>query len=135
VLLALLGTLPFLWMIHTQFSPTLLMVCLIARGAGQGAIGIPSVAAAYASVPKHMLPFATTATNIVQRLGGPIATTIMAIVMSLSATQFPSHRDHAFMLPFVALIVLQLLVLASASQLPVWVNQPNGEISNSFRRP
>jgi MFS family permease len=124
VLLALVGTLPFLWMIHAQFEPLLLVVCLMARGAGQGGIGIPSVAAAYSSVPREMLGVATTAANIVQRLGGPIATTAMAIVMSLSANYFPAAGVHAFMIPFIAFIVLHLLVLAGASRLPVWVNQP-----------
>src|SRR4029077_1051522 len=52
VLLALLGTLPFLWMIQHQLSPTLMVISLFARGAGQGAIGIPSLAAAYSSLRK-----------------------------------------------------------------------------------
>jgi EmrB/QacA subfamily drug resistance transporter len=127
VLLALLGTIPFLWMIHSHFSPALLVVCLMARGAGQGGIGIPSVAAAYASVPKHMLGIATTATNIVQRLGGPVATTVMAIVMSRSAAHFPAAGPHAFMIPFLAFIALHLVLLASASRLPVLMAQPDSE--------
>ena len=118
VLVALLGTLPFLWMIHDRFSPALLVVSLLVRGAGQGAIGIPSLAVAYAAVPKDMLAIGTTAINIVQRLGGPIATTAMAIVMSLSATHVPAAGPHAFMIPFLGLVALHLVVLGSASRLP-----------------
>ncbi len=123
VLLALLGTLPFLWMIQNQFSQTLLVIGLFARGAGQGAIGIPSLAAAYSSLHKDKLAVGTTAINIVQRLGGPMATTAMAIVMSLSPTYFPVSGPREFMIPFVAFIGLHLLVLGSASRLPVLVHQ------------
>ena len=123
VLVALLGTLPFLWMIQIQFSPALLVICLFARGAGQGAIGIPSLAAAYSSLRKHNLAVGTTAINIVQRLGGPIATTAMAIAISLSAIYFPVSGPRAFTIPFVAFIGLHLLVLGSASRLPVLVHQ------------
>jgi MFS family permease len=123
VLLALLGTLPFLWMIQNQFSPTLMVICLFVRGAGQGAIGIPSMAAAYSSLRRDKLAVGTTAINIVQRLGGPIATTAMAIAMSLSAIYFPVAGPRAFMIPFVAFIGLHLLALGSASRLPVLVHQ------------
>jgi EmrB/QacA subfamily drug resistance transporter len=125
-LLTLLGTLPFLWMIEFHFSPVVLMVCLIARGAGQGAIGIPTVAAAYASLPKEKLAAGTTALNLVQRLGGPVATTSLAIVMSLLVTHFPSHSSqfepNAFLIPFMVFIGLHLLVLASARRLPVRIH-------------
>jgi EmrB/QacA subfamily drug resistance transporter len=126
-LLALLGTFPFLWMIQNQFSPGLMVVCLLARGAGQGAIGIPSMSAAYASVPRVKLAVAATAINIVQRLGGPLATTVMAIVISLSATYFPISGPRAFMIAFVLLIGLQLLLLGAASRLPVLVHQKSGD--------
>jgi EmrB/QacA subfamily drug resistance transporter len=122
-LLVILGTLPFLWMIQSHFSPALLVVALLARGAGQGAIGVPAVSAGYASIPKEKLALATTAANIVQRLGGPIATTIMTIVISLSATYFPASGPRAFMIAFVALIGFQLLVLCSANFLPVRIHQ------------
>jgi EmrB/QacA subfamily drug resistance transporter len=123
VLLNVLGTLPFLWMIQNQFSHTWVTACLLARGIGQGATGIPTIAAAYSSVPKHKLGLATTAMNIVQRLGGPIATTVIAITISLSASSYQVTGPRLFLLPFVALVVLQLLVLASASRLPVRINR------------
>jgi EmrB/QacA subfamily drug resistance transporter len=123
VLLNTLGTLPILWMIQNQFSPALMVVSMLARGAGQGAVGIPAISAAYASIPKEQFALATTASNIVQRLGGPIATTAMAMVISFSATHFPATGGHAFMIAFVALIGFQLLVLSSASRLPVRIHQ------------
>ncbi len=97
-------------------------LALFVRGMGQGATGIPSIAAAYASVPKEKLSVATMAVNIVQRLGGPTITTLIAITVSLSA-KAPPAAARAFLVPFAALILLQLLVLASAGRLPGRVRQ------------
>ena len=130
VILNVLGTLPFLWMTQTHLSSVWIMVCLLTRGIGQGATGIPTIAAAYSSVPKNRLGFATTAINIVQRLGGPIATTAIAISVSMTSLKVSPNISsqisgpQAFLIPFVALSALQLLVLASASRLPVRINQP-----------
>jgi EmrB/QacA subfamily drug resistance transporter len=121
ILLNVIGTLPFLFMIHTDISIVWIAVSLFVRGAGQGATGVPTIAAAYASVAKEKLGLATTAMNIVQRLGGPLATTITALVVSVSVDHAPADA-HAFMIPFVVLIGLQTLVLGSASQLPVRIS-------------
>ena len=122
-LLALAGTFPFLWMIQNRFSPALAAIALLLRGAGQGAIGIPSISAAYASVPRDQLAGAATAINIVQRLGGPLATTVAAIAVSLPARQLPASGPHAFLVAFVLLIGIHLLALGSASYLPARIHQ------------
>jgi EmrB/QacA subfamily drug resistance transporter len=106
------GTAPLLWMACTSFSSPLAGVCMFLRGAGQGAIGIPSLSAAYSSIPKPRLAVATTAINIVQRLGGPVGTTAITVVLAASAS-YPAV--------FATLIALQVLVLASASRLPARV--------------
>jgi EmrB/QacA subfamily drug resistance transporter len=125
VSLTILGTLPVFWMIHSGFSPWLMMVALIVRGAGQGAIGIPSVSAGYAAIPTDKLALATTASNIVQRLGGPVATTLIAIVLSYSSAKLSHPEPQAFMVPFLGLVALQLIVLCSAWQLPKRVQHVN----------
>lgn len=117
-LLALLGMLPFVWMILGQFSPALTMVCLFITGAGQGMINIPSVAAAYASVPKENLAVANTAINIVQRMGGPLATTAMALAMSAEVPYFSTSGPRSFLFAFGLMIGLQLIAMASANRLP-----------------
>ncbi len=96
---------------------------MFARGAGQGAVNIPVISAAYASVTKEQLGAATTVINIAQRLGGPVATTVIAIILSFSAAHFPATGVHAFTIAFVALIGLQLLLLGSASRLPVRIKE------------
>ena len=125
-LLALLAMMPFLWMVQHQFSPILTVMSLLVVGAGHGTISIPSASAAYSSIPKEMLAVGTTAINIVQRLGGPLTTTALAIVMAISAPCFPSPGPRPFMIAFVLLIGLHFLAVASASRLPVLVHQESG---------
>ena len=63
-------------------------ICLIlfVRAVGMSSITIPSITAAYSSIPKAAVPVATTAMNIVQRIGGPVATTIIAIFLHRRVT-------------------------------------------------
>jgi hypothetical protein len=104
------------------FSMAPALIGLFVRGMGQGATGIPSIAAAYASVPREKLSLATMAVNIVQRLGAPTITTVIAITVAMSAN-VSSVSTHAFLVTFAALIVLQLLVLAAARRLPIRIHR------------
>lgn len=117
-LLALAGTLPFVWMTEHPFSRALALAALFVRGVGQGAIGIPSMAAAYGSIPQHRLPLATTAINIVQRLGGPFITTLTAILVSLVVPQDAILPAHAFFVPAFFLSGIHVLACVSANWLP-----------------
>lgn len=51
-------------------------------GAGLGVISIPSFSSAYTSVPQSRMTAAMPSLNIVQRLGGPVATSLVAVVLS-----------------------------------------------------
>jgi EmrB/QacA subfamily drug resistance transporter len=121
--LNILGTIPFLFMTEGSISIPWIVLSLLARGIGQGAAGIPTIAAAYASVSREKLGLATTAINIAQRLGGPIATTVLALMVS-TTTVGPSAAE-GFLIPFIALIVIQIIGLASAIRLPMRIHQPN----------
>jgi len=123
-LLTLASTLPILWMSSGRFSSALMGACLLARGAGQGATGVPTLSAGYAAVPRDQLPLATTAANIVQRVGGPVGTTVLAIVVATTAGGRLPSVPGAFTTPFVALIALHLLVFAAATRLPIRIPQP-----------
>jgi EmrB/QacA subfamily drug resistance transporter len=81
-LISLLGTLPFALWSTPGLSTWSTCFALFVRGVGLGSITIPSIAAAYASIPKETIPVATTAINIVQRFGGPVATTGLAIFLN-----------------------------------------------------
>jgi EmrB/QacA subfamily drug resistance transporter len=126
-LLALLGMFPFVWMILGHFSPGLTAISLFVAGAGQGMINIPSMSAAYASVPKAKLAVANTAINIVQRLGGPLATTAMALAMSAAVPYFPTSSPRSFLFAFGLLIGLQLISVASANRLPRLIHREDAK--------
>jgi EmrB/QacA subfamily drug resistance transporter len=122
ILLTTAGTTAFVWMIYYGFSIPLLVVALVLRGVGQAAIGVPSVSAVYGSVPKEKLGYAAVTANIAQRLGAPIATTLIAMVISFSIAHVRIFGPQVFLTPFLFLIGLQLIQLISASGLPVRVS-------------
>jgi EmrB/QacA subfamily drug resistance transporter len=115
------GTLPFVWMATHEFSTPLAIFGLMIRGLSQGATGLPSIAAAYAAVPKSKLGLATMTVNIIQRLGGPMVTTLIAIAVSFSVGVSRVSQE-AFLLPFAALTGVQLLVIGTAVRLPVRIH-------------
>jgi MFS family permease len=117
VFLTVRGTLPFVWMTQRGLTTAGVEIGLVLRAAGQGAIGIPTVSAAYASVPKEKLSVATTAVNIVQRLGGPMATIAIAMAVTIAARR--NVGGAAFLLPFLTLMTIQVLTLGCALRLPM----------------
>jgi EmrB/QacA subfamily drug resistance transporter len=127
-LLALLGAVPFLGMAAAHhFNAGLAVVSLFFAGAGQGMIGVPSVSAAYAAIPKGQLAVANTALNIVQRIGGPLATTVlsMAIAQSTAGAHAPtSTASTHFAWPFLLFALIHVPCLAAAMCLPVRVQRP-----------
>jgi EmrB/QacA subfamily drug resistance transporter len=64
---------------HTSFA--LVDAALFARGFGLGGTMMPTMAAAYQRLAREAVPRATTALNIVQRVGGSIGTAILAVVL------------------------------------------------------
>jgi EmrB/QacA subfamily drug resistance transporter len=122
-LLALLGTLAFVWMAWQGFSAGWAVVGLFAAGVGQGTISIPAISAAYASIPKARIPVANTALNIAQRLGGPAATTLLAVVVSLAMPRLGIPHPESYLPVFVALAVLHLLAFGAAALLPARIQR------------
>jgi EmrB/QacA subfamily drug resistance transporter len=118
-LIGFLATLPFLYL-SQHFNLTILVLTLFVRGIGMSAVGIPSVSSAYASVRKEELPMATTALNIVQRLGGPTLTTICATVLGMRLAIVPSQAtaSGAFTIGFAVLCGFHALLIPAAMRLP-----------------
>jgi predicted MFS family arabinose efflux permease len=119
-LIALLGTVPFVYLAKEGLNVVLLTATLFVRGMGMSAVGIPSMSAAYGSVPKQDLPMATTSLNIVQRLGGPTLTTICATFLAsqLGAAHSAAGVGRAFMASFLLLCGLHALQVLAAARLP-----------------
>jgi MFS family permease len=123
-LLAFAGTLPFLYLASHGLVVAVLASTLFIRGVGLSAIGVPSISAAYASVKRQDLPMATTALNIVQRLGGPTLTTLCATFLGWRLVSALDHQavSGAFAAAFVLLCVLQALLFVAAMRLPISVD-------------
>ncbi|CAP54292.1 DHA2 family efflux MFS transporter permease subunit [Gluconacetobacter diazotrophicus] len=119
-LLALAGTLPLIVLARHGFAAAVLAPGLFLRGIGISAIGIPSMTSGYAAVARRDLPMATTAMNIVQRLGGPMLTTLCATFLGwrLSATAGAATVPGAFAASFGLLCILHALLVLAALRLP-----------------
>jgi EmrB/QacA subfamily drug resistance transporter len=118
-LTAFAATLPFIYLAGHGLTNALAASSLFLRGVGLSCIGIPSISAAYASVKREDLPMATTALNIVMRMGGPTLTTICATFLAWrlaahATASVPSGYAEAFML----LSGLHLVLFAAATRLP-----------------
>ena len=78
------------------------------RGLGLGCVNIPSMTSAYSSVKPADLPSATTAINLAQRLGGPLGTTGLALLLT----------HVAFAPSFVLLCAFSAACVVAACGLP-----------------
>ncbi|MGD0446777.1 MAG: DHA2 family efflux MFS transporter permease subunit [Edaphobacter sp.] len=130
--LALVGTLPLIWLASHGLSVAVIACALFVRGAGLSWVGIPSVSAAYASVKKRDLPMATTSLNIVMRLGGPTMTTLCATFLGwrLELAHSPVTLSSAFAAAFVLLCVFHALLFAICLRLPLSIDKTT-ELSSS----
>jgi EmrB/QacA subfamily drug resistance transporter len=118
-LIGFLATLTFLYLSSQHFNLTILVLALFVRGVGMSAVGIPSISSAYASVRKEELPMATTALNIVQRLGGPTLTTLCATVLGVRlAGHSQASVSGAFTIGFALLCGFHALLILAAARLP-----------------
>jgi MFS family permease len=129
--LALLGTLPFVLFPCSDLAGWVIGLALFVRVAGMGAIGIPSIAAAYSSIAKETIPAATTAVNIVQRLGGPVATTTLATFLHERTAMIPHNSSvvqsignaRAFAATFWVLCAFHAATVVAALRLPMWIHR------------
>lgn len=119
-LLALVGTVPFLYLASHRLTLFVLIPALFFRGMGMSGVGLPSMTAAYVSVSREKLPMATTSLNIVQRLGGPTMTTICAsfLTWKLGLHLTDQAVSSAFFWAFLLLCGLHALTFVSAARLP-----------------
>ncbi len=80
---------------YTQVGPNTsylyLSGALLVIGTGIGATVVPSMAAAFQALSRAETPRATSAINLIQRLGGAVGTALFAIILSRQA----GARAHA----------------------------------------
>jgi EmrB/QacA subfamily drug resistance transporter len=80
MLLVTISTVPFA-SIGAATSYSLLAPVLVLRGIGIGAAMMPAMAAAYATLTRAEVPRATSALNVLQRVGGSVGTALLAVVL------------------------------------------------------
>ena len=119
-LLALVGTLPFVYMACHGLAIAILACALFIRGVGLSSVGVPSISAAYSSVKKQDLPMATTTLNIVMRIGGPTLTTVCATFLGwrLGTAHTGHAAQGAFTAAFLLLCAFHAFLFAAAMRLP-----------------
>jgi len=87
-LVAALGTLPFaLATAHT--SEILLSAALVVRGAGLGGATIAVMAAAFEGLQPGQIPHASSATRIMQQVGGAFGASVLAVILARLALAHP----------------------------------------------
>ena len=75
-----LSTLPFA-VVDADTPTGWLEAALLVRGVGIGASMMPAMAAAYATLDRAAVPRATSALNVIQRIGGALGTAVLAVVL------------------------------------------------------
>ncbi|MDR3471767.1 MAG: DHA2 family efflux MFS transporter permease subunit [Devosia sp.] len=119
-LLATLATAAFIYLSAYELNLAVLAAALFLRGVGLGGVGIPSMTAAYSSVPRSDLPMATTTLNIVQRLGGPSLTTLCATFLGWQLSSYHAGQSGPtpYMWAFALLCGLHAATLLAALGFP-----------------
>ncbi|MFT4271504.1 MAG: DHA2 family efflux MFS transporter permease subunit [Pantoea sp.] len=116
--LAAIATLPLIFLTLAGYQAFILVIALFLRGAGMSAVSLPAMTAAYSSVSKAELPMATTSVNLVQRLGGPVITTLFTLILAWQTTAKGTPSPDTFMWSFVLLCLLNIGIALIALRLP-----------------
>lgn len=115
-----LGTVPFA-LGQPHANNVLLDLCLVVRGAGLGAATVSVMASAFQSMQPSLVPHASSATRIVQQVGGSFGTALLAVVLQGQIADHaadPAGRATAFGTTFLWTIAFAVLSLVPALLLP-----------------
>ncbi len=121
VLVTAVMTIPFA-LIGAHTSVAYLCVAMVLRGAGMGASFMPAMTAAFAALERHEVSHATPQLNVLNRVGGSIGTTVLAVVLerSLLHAHTIAAAAHSYGIAFwwsvglVALSIIPCVVLMRA---------------------
>ncbi len=136
VTLTAVFTIPF-GLIGAHTSVPFLAVIMLLRGAAMGASFMPAMTAAYATMERSQITHATPQLNVLNRVGGSIGTTVLAVVLADAerGTHTATQAAHAFGTAFwwsaaiaaVAIIPCVILMRAEtrARQAAAQAHQPD----------
>jgi EmrB/QacA subfamily drug resistance transporter len=94
VVLTAVMTIPFA-LIGAHTSVALLCVAMLLRGMGMGASFMPAMTAAFAALERSQVSHATPQLNVLNRVGGSIGTTVLAVVLANSLRHAHSQAAAA----------------------------------------
>ncbi len=97
LVLAMIGTLAYTQLTASS-SYFVLALSLFVRGIGFGFTMMPAMAAAYQTLRRDQVPRATSAINIIQRVGGSVGTALLAVVLERQITSHVSGASGTFSL-------------------------------------
>lgn len=114
-------TVPFA-LIGAHTSVAFLAGAMVLRGAGMGASFMPAMTAAFAALERSQVSHATPQLNVLNRVGGSIGTTVLAVVLAdaLRHAHSPAAAAHAYGIAFwwsvgiAALAIIPCVVLMRA---------------------
>jgi EmrB/QacA subfamily drug resistance transporter len=97
VLATAVMTVPFA-LIGAHTSVAWLCVAMVLRGAGMGASFMPAMTAAFAALDRSQVSHATPQLNVLNRVGGSIGTTVLAVVLAtgLGDAHTPAAAANAY---------------------------------------
>ena len=114
---AAVATVPFA--LATEHTGDLLLgAALLVRGIGFGIGSLPISVAVYKSVRPAAVPDATSASNVLQRIGAATGTALMAIVLQSSVGDGTTPSGDGFHHALVWMLVLTLVSLVASGCLP-----------------
>jgi EmrB/QacA subfamily drug resistance transporter len=101
VVVTALMTIPFA-LIGAHTGVAELCVVMVLRGAGMGASFMPAMTAAFAALDRSQVSHATPQLNVLNRVGGSIGTTILAVVLadSLRHAHTQAAAAHSYGIAF-----------------------------------
>jgi EmrB/QacA subfamily drug resistance transporter len=92
VIVTAVTTVPFA-LIGAHTSIAWLCIAMVVRGAGMGASFMPAMTAAFAALERSQISHATPQLNVLNRVGGSIGTTVLAVV--LANAELHAHSKSA----------------------------------------
>lgn len=117
IIIAVIGTLPFAFF-NAQTSDWAILITLFIRGIAQGGMTIPVMSDAYTGLPTELISEATTASRMLQNIGGAFGTALLAtwIQTQLNGELLtPAHLNSAYQGAFVVTVIMTVLAV-----IPAW---------------
>ncbi|MCM3698777.1 MDR family MFS transporter [Paenibacillus macerans] len=120
-LLTIFGTIPFA-ICRANTNEFLLAIALVVRGGGLGGVMLPIMATAYEGLSKEQVPHASSATRILQQIGGAFGASVLAIILQNQMTSQSviniTTRNMAFNHTFMWTVGFTLISLLFIAFLP-----------------